>query len=91
MLELEDLVCGCALDPDGASRPLVTPIKDSLATKIRPGSTRLGGCIYYPLGHGQPGPARGDHRRVSEVASHLRRSTLEASGELCAPGQTVRL
>lgn len=51
-LELEDLVTGCTLAPDGSSRPIVTPVKDSLATKLTASSRRVGGCIYYPLGHG---------------------------------------
>ena len=31
---------------------IVTPIKDSLATKVRATTTRVGGLIYYPLGVG---------------------------------------
>jgi DNA/RNA-binding domain of Phe-tRNA-synthetase-like protein len=51
VLELEDLVCGCALS-GVESTPIVTPIKDSMATKIQPSSKRLAGCIYYPLASG---------------------------------------
>ena len=47
-LDLEDLVCGCALDADGTSRPIVTPIKDGMATKILPETARAGGVIYAP-------------------------------------------
>lgn len=47
-LELEDLLCGAGLVGE-ASRPMVTPIKDGLATKLTPASTRLAGCIYYPV------------------------------------------
>jgi DNA/RNA-binding domain of Phe-tRNA-synthetase-like protein len=52
VLALDDLVSGCGLYPDGASRPLVTPIKDGLATKIRPASRTIAGCIYFPLASG---------------------------------------
>ncbi len=49
-LQLRDLVCGCGLyDAAPPSRPLVTPIKDSLATKLTGATTRVAGCIYYPL------------------------------------------
>jgi len=47
-LALADLVCGCAL-AEGGSRPLVTPIKDGMVTKIQPGTTRVAGLIYFPL------------------------------------------
>lgn len=47
-IELTDLICGCGLR-DGTSRPIVNPIKDSMATKLRPTSRMLGGVIYFPL------------------------------------------
>jgi hypothetical protein len=47
VLQLKDLVCGTG-DED-RYQPMVTPIKDSMATKLRDQSTRLAGCIYYPL------------------------------------------
>jgi DNA/RNA-binding domain of Phe-tRNA-synthetase-like protein len=51
VLDLKDLVCGCGLLPDESpsSSPMVTPIKDSMATKIQEQTTRIAGCIYYPL------------------------------------------
>ncbi len=49
LLGLRDLVCGCALEPSGGSRALVTPIKDSLATKLKDDARRVAGIIYYPL------------------------------------------
>lgn len=52
-LDLQDLVCGCGLR-DGASVPMVTPIKDGLATKLAPDTTRIAGAIYYPLAAGSP-------------------------------------
>jgi DNA/RNA-binding domain of Phe-tRNA-synthetase-like protein len=73
-LQLRDLVCGCGLHEDTpVSRPLVTPIKDGLATKLTEATTRVAGCIYYPLQAGS--------------VEHLRQITadfarwLEACGE----------
>jgi DNA/RNA-binding domain of Phe-tRNA-synthetase-like protein len=48
-LELEDLVCGAAGEP---SHPIVTPIKDGMATKIHAGTKELAAAIYYPLSFG---------------------------------------
>jgi len=50
-LALRDLVCGCALAA-GGSQPCITPVKDSMATKVRPETRRVGGIIYYPLARG---------------------------------------
>jgi DNA/RNA-binding domain of Phe-tRNA-synthetase-like protein len=90
VLELEDLVCGCALDADGTSRPLVTPIKDSMHSKIQPGSKLLAGCIYYPL-------HAGSQEQLALVTGELLKWLLTcgalAAGQLqvCLPGQTVTL
>ncbi len=46
-LDLEDLVCGCEL-AGGASRPVVTPIKDGMRTKIRPATVTVISAVYYP-------------------------------------------
>lgn len=46
-LDLEDLVCGCEL-AGGSSRPIVTPIKDGMRTKVRPETAAVIGAIYYP-------------------------------------------
>ncbi len=89
-LELEDLVCGCALDPDGSSRPLVTPIKDSLATKLTLRSTCVGGCLYFPL-------ADGGRDVLAALAAELLRWLLacgEGATGACAvalPGESVTL
>jgi DNA/RNA-binding domain of Phe-tRNA-synthetase-like protein len=72
VLELADLVCGCALDSGGASRAIVTPIKDSLATKIRESSSELCGCIYYPLAGGGPQrvhPAGGERHAAAPMVT----------------------
>ena len=52
LLRLKDLVCGCVLDHAPPTAPIVTPIKDSLATKIHSSTTHVAGCIYYPLSAG---------------------------------------
>jgi DNA/RNA-binding domain of Phe-tRNA-synthetase-like protein len=51
-LELRDLVCGCVVD-EGASRPLITPIKDGMASKIEAGTRRVAGVVYAPLISGE--------------------------------------
>lgn len=50
-LELADLICGCVVRCDGTgihSVPIVTPVKDSLETKLRAESRYLLGVIYFP-------------------------------------------
>ena len=87
-LDLHDLVCGCGLCDDG-SRAMVTPIKDSLATKLTPSTTRVAGAIYYPVACGP--------ERLEQATTELLR-WLEACGSqvrgamaLCLPDQTVTL
>lgn len=49
-LDLEDLVAGCAAEGDvDAGVPIVTPVKDSLATKLTPESRHVAGVVYFPL------------------------------------------
>ncbi len=89
VLELADLVCGCALR-DGASHPVVTPIKDSLATKLRESTTHIAGCIYYPL-------AAGSAEALGRVTEELLKWLLTCGAKVrgaCAvalPGQSVTL
>lgn len=55
-ISLNDLVVGCAVDeanPDG--RPVVNPVKDSMATKTTNRTARVGAIIYSPLGSGPAG------------------------------------
>ena len=88
-LALRDLVCGCALSEDG-STPLVTPIKDGLASKITAATTRVGGCIYYPL-------AAGSREHLQEItstfASWLGRcgQSVETAWAVALPGQSASL
>jgi DNA/RNA-binding domain of Phe-tRNA-synthetase-like protein len=48
-LDLEDLVCGAA-DADDRDAPIVSPVKDSLGTKIGAHTRRIAGLVYYPMG-----------------------------------------
>ncbi len=89
-LRLRDLVCGCVLADEGESRPVVTPIKDGLATKIRPETTHVAGCIYYPL-------AAGSALHLEEITAAffgwLRQCGEAVSGAtaVALPGQTATL
>ncbi len=90
VLDLEDLVCGCGLVPDGRSQPMVTPVKDGLATKIRLETRAVAGCIYFPL-------EAGGAARLREVTGALYRWLL-ACGDRTAgamgivlPGESLTL
>ncbi len=81
-LDLEDLVCGAALH-GGNSTPMLTPIKDSLATKLKPDSHRVAGCIYYPLDAGSA-------HALTQIRDELLR-WLTSCGPTAAGGGTVLL
>ena len=49
-IELEDLVCGVLVGPDGVETPTVNPVKDRLATKTTPATRRVGALVYAPFG-----------------------------------------
>ena len=90
-LRLQDLVCGCVLPRGSAeSRPVVTPIKDGLATKLHPLTTAVTGCIYYPLGAGSATHLK----EITEAFLHwLLHCGVEATGAtaVALPGQSVTL
>lgn len=91
VLALHDLVCGCGLfDAEPRSRPMVTPIKDSLATKLVAGTTRIGGCIFYPL---QSGSEAGLAEATAEFLRWLLTCGEDAqgAGASCLPGATATL
>ncbi len=53
-LGLQDLVHGriyMEASGEGDSRPIISPIKDSMATKVIPETSNLLGVIYFPLIH----------------------------------------
>ncbi len=47
-LDLEDLICGYGIR-DNQELPMITPVKDSLATKTIPESTNIAMVIYYSV------------------------------------------
>ncbi len=50
VIDLEDLVVGCRITPEApAGEPIVNPVKDSLATKTTPETTRVAAAVYAPL------------------------------------------
>lgn len=88
-LALESLVCGCALRRED-STPIITPIKDSLATKLRPESTRVGGCVYYPLGAGSEEALRAISEAFCDWLITLGPQATGAAA-VCGPGGSVEL
>ncbi len=51
ILDLEDLVCGVAIQ-NGTEQPIVTPVKDSLATKTTDQSRHVVYAVYYSMRKG---------------------------------------
>lgn len=50
VIALEDLVVGCRVTEHAAAgEPIVNPVKDSMATKTTPDTTRVAASIYAPL------------------------------------------
>lgn len=51
-IDVADLFVGCrvsqAADPTAGGRPIVNPVKDSMATKTRPETTQVMACVYAP-------------------------------------------
>nr|BCX01182.1 MAG: hypothetical protein KatS3mg041_1228 [Bacteroidota bacterium] len=47
VLELEDLLIGCALRDEG-ERPIISPVKDALETKTSGQTRRVGVAVYAP-------------------------------------------
>jgi DNA/RNA-binding domain of Phe-tRNA-synthetase-like protein len=88
-LDLTDLLVGCGL-LGGASKPMVTPIKDSLATKTTPATTRVAAAIYWPT-------AAGDLDELARVTEELRRwlavcgASPTSAVAVCRPGDTAAL
>ncbi|MBW2733200.1 MAG: hypothetical protein JRH20_12475 [Deltaproteobacteria bacterium] len=89
LLELRDLVCGCALRA-GESIPIVTPIKDSMTTKLVAGTQHLLGVIYFPLAAGGEALAR---EATAEFAQWLEccGDDVEVTQGLLLPGADLTL
>jgi DNA/RNA-binding domain of Phe-tRNA-synthetase-like protein len=90
-LELADLVCGCALAADGGSRPIVTPIKDSLATKLTERSRDLAGCIYYPLAAGSAAALRAASEELLRWLLACGDAGAKGARAVALPGESVSL
>jgi DNA/RNA-binding domain of Phe-tRNA-synthetase-like protein len=91
VLEVEDLVVGCAIDqnsPEG--RPIVTAIKDCLATKTRTDTARIAAAIYCPLSVIGPDAIDAISR---ELAGWLidEKSGARASHRVLMPGRTITM
>lgn len=87
VLDLADLLCGCGLFGDGRSQPMVTPVKDGLATKLTPATRRVAGCIYFPLG-------AGGRERLAAVTADFARwlgvcGATRAAWAVALPGESV--
>jgi len=88
-IDLADLVCGCEVSPDGTSRPIVNPIKDGMATKVRPETGAVIGAIFYPLG--AIGPAEIDAAAAEFLEKLQRGSAGSGSRALLLPGEGTLL
>jgi DNA/RNA-binding domain of Phe-tRNA-synthetase-like protein len=89
VLELEDLLCGCGVFDDGRSQPMVTPVKDGLATKLAAATHRVAGCIYYPL-------ATGGRDRLAAITADFARwlgvcGATRAVWAVAGPGESLSL
>ncbi|NQV73120.1 hypothetical protein HQ496_08355 [bacterium] len=51
-ISLKDLIVGCARFPDGADRPIINGVKDSMGTKTSDESLVVAAAIYAPLHDG---------------------------------------
>ena len=51
-MDVEDLVVGCRVQENAeqTETPIVNPVRDSLATKTTPDTSRVAVCIYAPAG-----------------------------------------
>lgn len=76
-IELEDLVIGCRVQPGThpTEDPIVSPVKDSLATKTNDDTTRVAACVYAPA--------------AAVSASDLDRICGDFLDLLCACGESV--
>ena len=88
-LELQDLVCGAAVGEQG-SLPVVSPIKDSMGTKVQSDTTHICGVIYYPL---EIGGAVALELIVAELRDWLGSCgpAVELSSGLLLPGEELVL
>ena len=87
-LDLHDLAVGCRKKRDDEA-PIVSPIKDSHATKTTPDTRRVAASIYAPVGLMTQGEL---HALCQTFADWLRRCGAEHTRTAVAgPGETVEL
>ncbi|HNZ66466.1 MAG TPA: phenylalanine--tRNA ligase beta subunit-related protein [Planctomycetota bacterium] len=77
-LKLEDLICGCVVR-DGIEVPIITPVKDSLETKLVETSTNVGMAIYYPLAAGSRDHLKTIVEEARNLFMDMRASYIESS------------
>lgn len=65
-LQLEDLICGCAVQ-DNIEKPIITPVKDSLATKLVDDTNYVAMAIYYPASVGSKEHLQGILKEASDL------------------------
>ena len=51
-IDLEDLIVGCSVEPNGISTPIVNPVKDSMGTKTSSSTLTVAAAVYAPLDDG---------------------------------------
>lgn len=78
ILDLEDLICGFAVR-DGQTFPMVTPVKDSLATKTIPTSENIVLALYYPA---PPGSRESLQNILNETKELLQETQGNIVGDL---------
>ena len=88
-LDVHDLVVGCRV-VGGEEEPIVSPIKDSHATKTTPETRRVAGCIYAPANAVEPDELRA---LCQTFAGWLARcgEDVRTSVAVAAPSETVSL
>ena len=88
-IDLEDLIVGCVVDGEGNSTPIINAVKDCMATKTTPDSSRVMALLYAPLE--DPFDRLGN---AVEMFSHLASgcgSDVEFAAAVLMPGEAVEL
>jgi DNA/RNA-binding domain of Phe-tRNA-synthetase-like protein len=90
-IRLEDLIVGCRL-AEGAEtgRPIVNPVKDSLATKTTDETRRVAACVYAPRAVVSLDDLRLDCAEFAALLAACS-GTVEVTHAVVEPGETVRL
>lgn len=89
VISVHDLVAGFTVD-DGLERAIVNPVKDSLATKTTPETTRVAACIYAPVPAVSAEALQAVTRTFAELLAGCGGDVAVTSG-IVGPGDSVRL